>query len=143
MANKNLLVAGVAYTDALTTELNSLAAAMFSTLGTAIDNTTNLNLIVEYSILLASLNPTAQAVVELHMAKLGGDGTHYDDLNDGTWVGNFVISSGSAAKYATLPNLIRLRPGLWKPAVRHNLSVSFASSGNHVYYRTFSEQNNG
>jgi hypothetical protein len=142
MANKNLLVAGVAYADALTTELNSLAAATFSSLGPAIDNTTNLNLYVEFSILLASLNPTAQAPVEMHIAKLGGDGTHYDDLNDGTWVGNFIISSGSSAKYTSL-GPIRMSPGLWKPAVRHNLSVSLASSGNHVYYRTFSEQNNG
>jgi hypothetical protein len=142
MANKNLLVAGVAYASVLTTEMNSLAAATFSTLGAAIDNSTNLNLYVEYSIALASLNPTAQAVVEMHMAKLGGNGTNYDDLTDGTWMGNFVISSGTSAKYASLAP-IRLSPGLWKPAVRHNLSVALAASGNIVYARLFAEQNNG
>lgn len=142
MANKNLLVAGVAYASCLTTELNSLADATFSALGSAIVNSSNLNLYADFSIVLASLNPTGSPFLEIHLAELGGDGSNYDDLSNGTWVGNIVVTTGSSAKYGTLKR-VPLTLGSFKPALKPRCNVSLASSGSTLYYRTYSEQNNG
>lgn len=142
MANKNLFVAGVAYASVLTTELNSLADATFSSLGSALVNSTNLNLYADFSIVLASLNPTGSPFIEIHMAELGGDGTNYDDLSDGTWVGNIRVTTGSSAKYGSLKR-VPLTIGQWKPAIKNRTNVSLASSSSILYARFYAEQNNG
>ena len=142
MANKNLLVAGVAYTSLITTGLNSLADGSSTSASSAVDNTTNLNLYADFGLMLGSINPSGAPYLELRLLELNGDGSTYDDDSAGATVGSFLITTGSSAKVATLKRVL-LAPGQFKAVIVNRTGVSLAGSSNTLYYRTYSEQNNG
>lgn len=122
-------------TNALTTELNSLADGAESSLGSEIDNTTNRDQLMDLNIALASLNPTGApyVVIKVHTSV---DGTNYED-GDAAPSYHVAVSTGSGAKRASLRH-IPLSPGKHKLALTNETNVSLAASGNTVKYRTYS-----
>lgn len=142
MANKNLLVAGVAYTSLITTGLDSLTDGSATTASTAVDNSTNLNLFADFGLMLGSFNPSGSPFLELRMLERNGDGSTYDDSTAGAWIGNIPVTTGSSAKVGTLKR-IPLSVGLFKIIVINRTGATLAASSNTLYYRTYSEQNNG
>lgn len=142
MANKNLLVAGVAYTSLITTGLNSLADAAATSASSAVDNTTNLNLYADFGLMLGSINPSGSPYLELRMLELNGDGSTYDDSTISAMIGNIAVTTGSSAKVGTLKR-VPITLGQFKIIVINRTGVTLAASANTLYYRTYSEQNNG
>lgn len=142
MANKNLLVAGVAYTSLITTGLNSLADGSSTSASAAVDNTAALNLYADFGLMLGSVNPSGAPYLELRLLELNGDGSTYDDNAAGACVGTFIVTTGSSAKVATLRRVL-LTLGQFKAIVVNRTGVTLAASANTLYYRTYSEQNNG
>lgn len=142
MANKNLLVAGVGYTSLVTTALDSLSDGSSTTASSAVDNTTALNLFADFSLMLGSINPSGAPYLECRMLELAGDGSTYDNNTAGSFVGSFVVTTGSSAKVATLKRVL-ITLGQFKIIVVNRTGVSLASSANALYYRTYAEQNNG
>lgn len=140
MANNTKLVAGVAWTSYLTTGLNSLGNGS-SVLGAAIDNTSNLNLLLDISVILGSINPSGTPYLELRIEELLGDGSTYSDDVGSNWSGRIELTTGSSAKNGHCVG-IPLTLGQFKVRVYNRSGVSLASSGNTLYYRTYSLQNN-
>lgn len=142
MANKNLLVAGVAYTSLVTTGLDSLTDGSSTAASSAVDNTANLNLYADFGLMLGSINPSGAPYLELRLLELNGDGSTYDDNSAGACVGAFQVTTGSSAKVATLKRVL-LTLGQFKAIVVNRTGVTLAATANTLYYRTYSEQNNG
>ena len=119
------------------TELNSLANNGFSAVSAAFDNTSNLNQWFWFEVILASLNPTAGAYVNIY-AVPSLDLTNYADAPSSTNPGNHLlvatlsITTGSAAKRQATVEAVKLPPGKWKFVVKNGCGVAFASSGNSI-----------
>ena len=141
MANTTKLIAGVAYTSLITTGLNSLADATATSASTAIDNTTNLNLLMDISLMLGSINPSGTPYIEIRKLELAGDGSTYDDSVLGAWIGRIDVTTGSSAKVGSLIG-VPLTLGQFKLIAINRTGVSLAASANTLYYRTYSLQNN-
>lgn len=128
----------------LTTELNSLANGGFSAVGSAYDNTTNLDQWAACEINLASLNPTTGAYLQLFLVQSLG-GTNYEDppssTNPGYHMSVAVVSltTGSATKRAATP-MFRIPPGKWKFVLLNKSNVALAASGNTVNLYVTDEQ---
>lgn len=126
--------AWVSRSTGLTTELNSLANGAYSALGTAFDNTTNLDQYAVCEIVLASLNPTAGAYIQLFLAQ-SADGANYEDAPSSTNPGYHMsvavlpVTTGSAAKRIITPPF-RIPPGKYKLALLNATNVALASSAN-------------
>jgi hypothetical protein len=120
----------------LTTELNSLANGGFSGVGTAFDNTSNLDQFAAADIVLASLSPTTGAYLELFLVQ-SLDGSNYEDApsstNPGTHmlVARVLVTTGSGAKRIMTP-VFRVPPGKYKLVLYNATNVSLASSANTV-----------
>lgn len=129
----------------LTTELNALTSATASAVGTAIDNTSNLDEWGACDIVLASLNPTAGAYLQLFLVQ-SIDGTTYEDpattsTNPGYMQSVAVVSvtTGSAAKrIMTAP--FRLPPGKFKFVLLNKSGVNLGATLNTVTLYTANEQ---
>lgn len=141
MANTTKLIAGVAYTSIITTGLNSLADGAAAAASSAIDNTSNLNLLMDLSIVLGSINPSGTPYIEFRKIELGGDGTNYDDSTLASWIGRIGLTTGSSAKYGSLIG-VPLTLGQFKLIPINRTGVTLAASGNTLYYRTYSLNNN-
>jgi hypothetical protein len=119
----------------LTTELNSLANNAFSAVGPAFDNTSNLDQWFGFDLVLASLNPTAGAYVNIY-AVPSWDGTNYADAPSSTNPGNHVlvatlsITTGSAAKRQMSLYPVQLPPGKMKFVIKNGCGVAFGASSN-------------
>lgn len=128
----------------LTTELNSLADGAFSAVGTAVDNTSNLDQYGGLDIVLGSLNPTAGAFLQLHLVQ-SYDGTTYEDAASSTnpsyhnVVASIPVTTGSAAKRVMSP-LFRIPPGKFKFVLYNDCNVSLAASGNTVTLYTTNDE---
>lgn len=120
-------------TDALTTELNSLADGAESALGTEIDNTSPLDLLMDLNIALASLTPTGSPEVVIGVYR-SVDGTNYPDLPSVTYTA--AVTTGSGVKRATI-EAVPLTPGKTKLTLTNETNVALAASGNTVKYRTY------
>jgi hypothetical protein len=125
-----------AYTNVLTTGLNSLADAGTQTSGViASDGKLTLRVAVN----LASMTPGTGGSVQVHLL-LDSDGTNYADLvssNSTSLIGVGVVSSGASVKRFVVewPQ----PPGNYKIAVISNLGAAMAASGNTVAYTTFTQ----
>lgn len=131
----------------LTTELNSLADAGYSSAGTSYDNTTNGNQIGKLVISLASLAAAAGAYLQAFITE-APDGTNYTDPPKSTNpafgdqnLGNSVDNSTSTKLVEIGPFLIP--PGKMKFVLRNKCGVALASSGNTATLYTTDETNNG
>lgn len=119
----------------LTTELNSLGNGAFCSVGSAYDNTSNLDEWFWFDLVLASLNPTAGAYVNIY-AVPSLDGTNYADAPSSTNPGNHMlvatlsITTGSAAKRQMSLFPFLLPPGKWKFVIKNGTGVSFGASSN-------------
>jgi hypothetical protein len=128
----------------LTTELNALADAAYSAIGTEIDNATNLDTYGKVVVVLASLDPAAGAVVELYMVT-APDGTNYDDAPSATNLATHLlvavipVDSASSAKRCMSP-VFMLQPAKTKFYLRNACGVAFAATGSTVTLYTSNDE---
>ena len=128
----------------LSTELNSLASASFSSLGAAISNSTDLYEYIGLELVLAAqgANRAAGATVEV-WAILGLDATYETDSNAKfaqQFLSAFPLDDGAlAARRLNLRN-IPIPPFDFKLQVKNVTGQAFASSGNTLKYRRYNEQ---
>ncbi|MDE2020140.1 MAG: hypothetical protein KGJ13_07385 [Patescibacteria group bacterium] len=145
MANLIKYNVDTAFTEDTTfeTNLNSLASAG-TAVGSVISNGTNLALLADLSIQLASFTAGAPDYVEIHVVPLLGDGTTYADFFSAgpTFVGNVPVTNGASAKAFCLTNIVIL-PGSFKFGLVNQAGASFAASGQKVFYRLYDYNNNG
>src|SRR5262245_17047016 len=93
-----------------TANLNSIANGN-SIAGTAIDNSTLLDVFIDVSLALASLTAAVPAFVGCYIYPRAKDGSTYGDGRFGTsaagappaqyWVGNFGFATGASTKFGT------------------------------------------
>jgi hypothetical protein len=139
---------GLTWTNALTTELNSLASGNAILASADIVNGTALDRYMDVSLVLASavFPNTAGLNVSLYIYPLSDDATHYGD-------GRFTSSAAGPPNYApcaTIPLVINVTqaqygqataivipPGTFRLVLSNNAGVALAASGNTVKYRTY------
>ena len=145
MANKVLWeTSWTSRSTVLTTELNSLGDGAFSGVGSAVDNTSNLDQFGALDIVLASLNPTAGAFLQLFMVQ-SLDGTNYEDAPSSTnpglhmLVATVNVTTGSAAKRIMTPTF-RIPPGKFKFVLYNDCNVSLGASSNTVTLYTSNDE---
>jgi hypothetical protein len=126
------------FASQLTTELNSLANATDSAASAAYDNSTNLDLFADVSLVLASINPTdsAGARCEIHLLPRLADGSTYADISSNTIVGVITVTDTSSAKNAMLRG-VPIPPGFFKWALTNRTTVTLGASSNVVSVRTY------
>jgi hypothetical protein len=128
----------------LTTELNALANAGYSGVGSALDNTTNLDQYGALDIVLASLAPAAGAYLSLYLVQ-SIDGTTYEDppssTNPGTHmlVATVPVPTGTAAKRLMTP-WFRVPPGKFKFVLYNAAGVALGATGNTVTLYTSNDE---
>jgi hypothetical protein len=131
----------------LTTELNSLGIAAFSSAGPALDNTANLDMYCDLELNLASLSPSAGAYVTVYML-VSNDGTNYEDAaaaNNAAWQQQPIVVSVPAVTgthKVTVPGFI-LPPKKVKFVLYNGCGVALPASGNTLTAYTYNETNNG
>lgn len=137
--------APVSRSTGLTTELNSLANAAYSVVGTAFDNTANLDQFGACDIVLASLDPAAGGYLQLFLVQ-SLDGTNYEDApttttNPGTHmlVATVALLDTSSAKRVMTP-WFRLPPGKFKLVLYNGSGVSLGATGNTVTLYTSNDE---
>ncbi len=114
----------------LTTELNSLANAGTSALGTAWDNTSARYVQAAGEVYLASLTPTSGGYVQVYLVP-APDGTNYGDIVNSNLVATIYPSTSASVKRLTFEN-VPLGPYLYKVALKNVAGVALAASGNTV-----------
>lgn len=133
----NLLKWSAAWTSrstVLTTELNALTNGSYSAVGTAIDNTGNLNQTGYLEINLASLNPTAGAYLQVFMVQ-SLDGTNYEDAPSSTNPGfgcqnaASTVATGSATKRVSIGPFV-IPPGKVKFVLLNKTNVTLGATLN-------------
>jgi hypothetical protein len=117
--------------NALTTELNSLAAGSYCAASGAIDNSTSLD---PYDDLVLTVTfasaPTVNTPIDIYLIP-AIDGTNY--LDSGTparnlWVGCFLVQAVTTAQRLGSRG-IPLPPGLFKYVLRNGTNQAFPASG--------------
>ena len=126
-----------AYDALLSTGLNTLTNGS-SAQSSAVANGTDLYPLMDISVILASITPGTGGYVEIHLAPLMDDGTHYADVFAGgpTFIGSVPLASGASIKYGTLSE-IQIPPGDFKISLVNQAGVSLASSGSTVKSRRY------
>jgi hypothetical protein len=142
------LKAGVSATNALSTELNSLADAGRQ-ISSAIDNSSNLDLYMdlELAVQYTSSAPTAgQKVAEVYLVPTT-DGTNYAEGStsitpqQALLVATFESRNGSTSAVERLASLgIPIPVGSFKLELVNTSGKTYASSGNTLKYRTYKLQ---
>lgn len=125
--------------SALTTELNSLATATSSSASAAIDNTTNLELLMDLELVVTyGTNPTAGTTVDVYMVQ-SVDGTNYADaiFTNAQLVAGFPLQAVTTAQRIAVKD-VPVPPGLFKLFARNNAGQTTAASANTLKYRTHS-----
>ncbi len=148
MANKTIHTAYTqSATSILTTELNSLANGSICSASSAIDNSSNLDLVidVELSIAAQGSNRSTGGSCSLYLM-LALDGSNYADTLAATaeLLATFPLDGGAlAARIVTRRDRPIPPSATFKLALVNNTGQALASSGNTVKYRTHSLNNNG
>jgi len=124
----------------LNNALSSIASGS-SAAGAVISNQTNLALLCEYSIQLGSINPSGAPYLEVHLCRLLGDGSTYEDVVASNIVSNMAITTGSSAKNGAVQ--FEIPPGNFNVVVVNQTGVTLASGGNSTYYRLSGYNVNG
>lgn len=135
----NLLKWAAAWTSrgtVLTTELNALANGAYSAVGSAYDNTSNLNQTGYLDVVLASLTPTAGAYLQVFMVQ-SLDGTTYEDPPSSTNPGygcqnaSTSLATGAAAKRVMIGPFV-IPPGKIKFVLLNKSGVALGATLNTV-----------
>lgn len=146
MANKTIQTAYGSTTTALSTELNSLTTATMSSLGTAFNNGTNLDMWVDAVVTIAAQGSSraSTALIELYMCP-ALDGTNYDRLLRGIseLVGSFALDAATTATQRTIRDIWVPPSATVKFGLYNATGQSLASSGNTVVLYPRSLNNNG
>lgn len=114
----------------LTTELNSLANAGVSSLGSEWDNTSSRYVQVAGEVYLGSLTPTTGGYIQVYLIA-APDGTNYGDIVTANVIAKAYLSTSTGAKRYTFEN-VPLGPWKYKCALENRTGVTLASSGNTV-----------
>ncbi len=123
-----------AITTLLSTELNSIAAAAGSALGTEYDNATNCFMygLFEFTVTFGT-GPTADTTVDLYVVP-APDGTNYDDGSNAIFAQNHAVGGYNMRSVTTAQKLsmwgVLLPPTKFKVNMRNNTNQGFAASGN-------------
>jgi hypothetical protein len=118
----------------LTTELNALGNGAYSAVGTAYDNTANLDQTCYLDIVLPTLTPAAGAYLQLFMVQ-SLDGATYEDAPTATNPGfgcqtcSQSVSTGAGAKRLTIGPFIA-PPGKVKFVLLNKTGVALNAAGN-------------
>jgi hypothetical protein len=129
----------------LSTQMDSLANAGFSALGSAYDNSSNLDRWGWIELSLGSLTPTAGACIYVYLAPSLDGGTDYDDGPASTnpashlLVAVLQLKTGAAAKKVVSLTPFSLPPGLFKFAIKNQAGVALASGSNTMVLYTSNE----
>jgi hypothetical protein len=130
-------------TSILTTELNSLANAGLSALGTEVNNETDLAIYGDFELVLASLTPTGTPYVALYLVPAVDNTPTYPDTAASFLpiylATQFPLATGAAAKRSTIVN-IPIPPLKFKVLIENRTGVAFAASGNTLKIRKHNEQ---
>lgn len=121
--------------NAMTTELNSLASSTGKAISSAFDNSTNLDLFddLQLTVTFASA-PTAGTVVELYLLPSIDGGTDYADGSTSVlpqsslYVGGFAVRAVTTAQKMIVRG-VALPPGLFKYLVQNTTNQAFPASG--------------
>lgn len=137
-------------TSLLTTELNSLANANASALGTEYDNSSSLYMfgLFELNVTFGT-NPTQGSTVDLYIVP-APDGTNYDDATTGatlltpitSFAGSFPLRNVTSAQKVPLGAItqIFLPPTKFKIQVYNRSAQAFPASGSTVKFTPFRYQ---
>jgi len=127
----------------LETNLTSLANAG-TAVGAAITNGSNLALLADLSIQLASITSASPDYLEVHIIPLLGDGSTYADFFAGgpTLVVSISTTNGASAK-ALIARGIVIPPGTFKFGVVNEDGVTLSGTAPKCYYRLYDYTDNG
>lgn len=157
MATVSLIAATQsAFASLMTTELNSLASGNAILGGTAINNATNNDMEIAFSVTTGgSITPTGSPYFGVSIYPLNGDGSTYGDGRFGS-AATGPTPSNYQSGFAGIPaaagtqvgtfgtpwmgSRILLPRGTWKPVFYNFSGVTLSSSGNILYYRTTNRQ---
>ena len=136
-------------TTVLSTELNSLANATMTAASATYDNSTNLNIYCDLEVALASLSPTANALVGIYLW-CAPDGTNFPAQSDADLrltTTQMLCSIGIGVTAATaqrvvIRNLV-LPPEKIQFKLDNQTGVALNASGNTVKILTYNINNNG
>lgn len=130
---------------ALTTSLNSLANAAYSTVETAFDNTSNLDQFACAEFICTStVTVGASAYVQVFLVQ-SADGTNYEDAPSSTNPGFHMLAATiglnntTALKRAISP-WFRIPPGKFKPVLYNVAGVALPATGNSVTIYTANDE---
>ena len=120
--------------NAMTTELNAIAATTGKAISSAIDNSATLDLFDDLELAVDFVTaPTAGTVVELYLLP-SIDGSVYPDGSasilpqSGLFVGGFAVRNTTAAQIMVLRG-VALPPGLFKYVVQNTTNQAFPATG--------------
>jgi len=145
MANSAKLIAGASagWVSALTnsTDLDTKSTGTAILASPAITNGTGLDLLMDLSLQLSSVNPSGAPYWEVHLLPLLADGTTYADRSNQTLVDQMAVTTGTSAKNAASIG-IPLPPGDFKIQIVNQMGVSTVTT-NTFKYRTYNYNLNG
>lgn len=125
------------YDAALSSEVSAISDTASTAAGSAIDNSSSLDMLGDISILLATITPTSTgARVDIHLLPRLDDGTTYADIGTATIVGTLAITTGAGAKSGMIQG-VRIPPGFFKLALTNRTGVTLNATGNTVKIRRY------
>ncbi len=151
MATEKLIAGGVsAYTDlGAVSGLNSLVNTNACVISTDIDNSSNLDLLIDISISLGSITPTGTPYLALYLYPLNQDTSTYGDGRFGSsaagpppspyWIGNIPLVTSAGVQVGSIEGVVLPR-GNFKIVACNVSGVTLASSSNTAKYRTTNRQ---
>lgn len=142
---------GLTWTNAFTAStMDSIVNGNAIMSGTAIDNSSALDVFADFSMNIGSVTVAAPNYIGVYLYPFNKDASTYGDGRFGSsaagppaspyWVGNIVVPTGAAASEGTVRGII-LPPGQFKFVIYNQLGVTMAGSGgNTAQYRTYNRQ---
>jgi len=133
-------------TSILTTQMDGLTNGSATAASSAIDNTTNLDLFIDFELALAvqGSSRSAGATCTVYIAPSLDGGSTYPDILSSTCESLATFYFDAATTARTLVRINRdIPPGLFKLFLVNNTGQTLNASGNTLRYRTHSINNNG